>query len=61
MELDNCSDRKFGYRVKSPENHYFPPIYPDEVENGAQGISEKSRSLMLSEINEPDLKEKSYP
>ena len=39
----------------------FPPIYPDEVENGAQGISEKSRSLMLSEINEPDLKEKSYP
>ena len=39
----------------------FPPIYPDEVENGAQGISEKSRSLMLGEINEPDLKEKSYP
>ena len=39
----------------------FPPIYPDEVENGAQGISEKSRGLMLSAINEPDLKEKSYP
>jgi hypothetical protein len=39
----------------------FPPIYPDEVNNGAKEISEKSRGLMLGEINEPDLKEKSYP
>ena len=32
-----------------------------DVDNGAEGIAEKSRSLMLGEINEPDLKEKSFP
>ena len=39
----------------------FPPIYAKDVDNGAEGIAEKSRSLMLGEINEPDLKEKSFP
>ena len=39
----------------------FPPIYSDDVDNGAEEIAEKSRSLMLDAINEPDLKEKSFP
>ena len=39
----------------------FPPIYAKDVDNGAGEIAEKSRSLILGEINEPDLKEKSFP